>query len=574
MDDHMDNRRGGVCRSAAMSQTRARDLISFSSFQRLIATFLVALCVALAPGQATASPAFAGTYQGTYTGDMPGFDFGTFLVTVDSAGNLTGTGFSQRDSESFSVSGLVDISGSLTFSGLVSTGGTFTGTISSSGVISGTWADPLAMPPETGTFTGNLRVTGDVDPDDDSTVAGAVEAGTAAAFNASLGQRNNFNRRIQAVRGGARGVNVSNLSLSIGGVALSPDMFGTGQTGLGKLASGLAKRFGGTQYASADRDRFGFSNQHAWYDAIDPGAPSGLEAEDENQFSGDQTAQAGDEMLLSSRWGTFVNGNVIIGDRDSSSRSIGFDDITAGVSAGVDYRVLPNLVAGVGAGYSHTDTDFDGGGDSNTNAYYGVLYATADPVENVYVDAVASLGGIDFDTDRRTASGATAESDTDGVQFWGGVTGGYTFVRDAASFGPYVRVNGAVTWIDDFSESGAGVENLLYDDQTVESFSTVLGGRADYAISTEFGVVVPYLRAEYEHEFADSASTDVRFATDPSGTKFRVSGVDVDRDFFNLGGGVSAVFAGSWSAFLDYDGLVGAEDLTRHSITFGVRKEF
>jgi len=46
-----------------------------------------------------------------------------------------------------------------------------------------------------------------------------------------------------------------------------------------------------------------------------------------------------------------------------------------------------------------------------------------------------------------------------------------------------------------------------------------------------------------------------------------------DRNFFNIGVGLSATFRGGVSAFVSYETVLGLENITRHSVTMGVRKE-
>jgi hypothetical protein len=49
---------------------------------------------------------------------------------------------------------------------------------------------------------------------------------------------------------------------------------------------------------------------------------------------------------------------------------------------------------------------------------------------------------------------------------------------------------------------------------------------------------------------------------------------DPDTDYFNLGAGVSAVFAAGRSAFIYYETSAGRDDITEHSIAGGLRFEF
>ena len=103
----------------------------------------------------------------------------------------------------------------------------------------------------------------------------------------------------------------------------------------------------------------------------------------------------------------------------------------------------------------------------------------------------------------------------------------------------------------------------------------VLGGHFSYAISTSRAVLSPQLRFEWEHEFRDgSRDIDSRFVHDPTSTSFRIGTDDPDRDFFNLGIGISATFPGQKSGFLFYETKLGHDDIKHDSLTAGMRFEF
>jgi hypothetical protein len=93
---------------------------------------------------------YAGTYIGTFTGD----DWGTWTVTIDSQGNISGSYYSQQFYHTVSISGSVDSYGNLTMAtGGTSTGADFVGTVDSLGNVQGTWDNPYDD--YSGTFSGS-----------------------------------------------------------------------------------------------------------------------------------------------------------------------------------------------------------------------------------------------------------------------------------------------------------------------------------------------------------------------------------------------------------------------------------
>jgi outer membrane autotransporter protein len=112
--------------------------------------------------------------------------------------------------------------------------------------------------------------------------------------------------------------------------------------------------------------------------------------------------------------------------------------------------------------------------------------------------------------------------------------------------------------------------------QDVDSLTTALGGQVSYAISTALGVLLPQLRVEWEHEFLnDSRTIRATFVEDPTDAQreIQVRTDAPDRDYCNLGAGLSMTFRGGTSAFAYYETVLGLADVTIHNFTLGVRVE-
>jgi outer membrane autotransporter protein len=291
----------------------------------------------------------------------------------------------------------------------------------------------------------------------------------------------------------------------------------------------------------------------------------------------EHSAASGDG-LFGEKFGVFLQGIGAWGDYEAGNDEVDFDTGVWGLLGGADYRFGENLVAGVAAGFSRTDDDFDrSAGDLETDVWSGSLYASWSPGA-WYVDGIFTLSGIDYDLRRRISYPTverTATGDADGWEWAASVGGGYNFQRGGLSFGPHLRVEYVDTRIDSFSEGGAGGLNLVYDDQNVQSLVSDLGLNASYPISTGFGIVTPYARVEWEHEYQDDHRTiGVRFKADPNRTRFSVRTKSPDRDVANLAGGVAVTLAGGFSAFVDVEGVLFSRDWNLVQVTAGGRFAF
>jgi outer membrane autotransporter protein len=267
---------------------------------------------------------------------------------------------------------------------------------------------------------------------------------------------------------------------------------------------------------------------------------------------------------------------------------------------GFDYRLTDSFILGLAFSYQTTDADLDASSGSVDTKSYNLSVYTTYYISAFYMDGIVTYGWNDYDIDRNirysvpesdennqptggtTTVNQTAKGDTDGRQFSFGFGAGYDFNVSGVTFGPFARLNYIRLDIDGYQEEiddeDAGFGWALdVDSQDVESLISVLGGQVSYAISMGFGVLLPQVRFEWQHELADDSRTiTARFVHDPGfpeRTPINYRTDDPDRDFFNVGGGLSATFRGGISAFVYYETVLDLDDVTAHNVVLGVRKE-
>jgi outer membrane autotransporter protein len=116
---------------------------------------------------------------------------------------------------------------------------------------------------------------------------------------------------------------------------------------------------------------------------------------------------------------------------------------------------------------------------------------------------------------------------------------------------------------------------LKFGDQKADSFTTNLGVEVGYTLSTAYGVIKPSIRGEYIHEFLnDNNGVRVQYASDPTGQNFRVIPEDPDRNYGLIGASVTGTMAAGWSAFADFETIVGLSNFDIYTFRAGVRREF
>ncbi len=298
-----------------------------------------------------------------------------------------------------------------------------------------------------------------------------------------------------------------------------------------------------------------------------------------------QGGSAGEQQGIASRWGSFVNATVIVGDKDKTSQETGFDFRANGITAGADYRLSDKLVVGGALGYSGKDSDFKGNaGNLDINNWHLTAYGSYYRSTSFYLDGLIRLGKNNIDTRRRiNLPGDPLQEgvgDTTGQEYAVSLSGGYEYSRNALTFGPYGRLGYIRTSINGYTETASNPGNpgtgsvLTIDNQDVDSITAVLGSQASYAISARNAVYLLQLNGEWEHEFRDnSRAIAAQFAYDPTRTSFNIDSDSPDRNYFNLGLGITAVFANGRSGFLHYESRLGQDNVRQYWINGGIRIE-
>jgi len=279
-------------------------------------------------------------------------------------------------------------------------------------------------------------------------------------------------------------------------------------------------------------------------------------------------------------WGVFVNGDVTIGKQSSvqteSVTQTGFKLTSKGITVGSDYRFDNNSVLGAAVGFLRADTDLNESmGTQDAKGYSFSVYGSYAPVPAAYIDLIFNAGHNTYDSQRRqSTSGDPATSNTSGDQWGVALSFGYNFTRGAVTAVPYARIEYIDAKVNGFTESGAPGEALTVSEQHVTATTISLGGQASYAISTEWGVVIPYGRIEFQH-IAQSSTQDVYAGI--AGTLFPATVVPTlgqDKSFGNFAVGVSGFFAHSISCYFNYEQLFGQETYRQQRYTLGVRYNF
>lgn len=308
-------------------------------------------------------------------------------------------------------------------------------------------------------------------------------------------------------------------------------------------------------------------------------------------LSGEQApAEVGTDF---SRWGFFTAGTIGRGEADPGRVEPGYDYDIEGLTMGLDYRYSDAWIIGGSVGYTRQDTKLPGqAGGLDTTGWSISAYTTYYRADSWYLDGVLTWGRNDYELLRRisytlpTPGGGSSSIDQVAVADSGGDllsiagTFGRDFNRGPWGFGPYGRVLYTRVGFDTISEKtlpglpGSGL-GLRIDSRDLSSLASVIGGKLTYTHSAPWGVLMPHLQLEWEHEFKDDPQAiEARFLHDPTGSAMLVRGDALDTDYLRLGLGMSMVLTKGRSGFFYYERLLGKDGMSQYNLALGYRMEF
>ncbi|MCU7920659.1 MAG: choice-of-anchor D domain-containing protein [Candidatus Thiodiazotropha sp. (ex Epidulcina cf. delphinae)] len=305
--------------------------------------------------------------------------------------------------------------------------------------------------------------------------------------------------------------------------------------------------------------------------------------------SGRGGGASADNPLLASRLGVFITGDISTGSKDETDLESGLDFDTYGLTVGADYRITNQFILGGAVGYIDTEAELErNAGDLDAQGYSLSLYGTYYSEQNYFVDFSATYGKNDFDQQRSIIYqlggldvNQELTADYDGDMFSLFIGSGYDFNRGAWTFGPRADLEYIKSDVDGFTEEtsdptapGGGWATRI--GETDQRWLTLnVGGRASYTHGTDWGVLIPYARLDWLHEFKDDAQIiTAHFVSDPGGNAINIETDDPDRDYLRLRIGTSAQFQNGVVGFIDYGTILAQSDWSVHTISAGLRMEF
>jgi outer membrane autotransporter protein len=262
--------------------------------------------------------------------------------------------------------------------------------------------------------------------------------------------------------------------------------------------------------------------------------------------------------VWASSWGDFVN-------LDSTSAAQGYRFTTFGISAGVDYLVIPNHFAvGLFGGYSHSWINLIPSGSASANTGRGGLLATYFS-QGWWVNAAGWAGGTNYSTSRQALAG-TANGETSGWEASTFGEAGKDFLCGNFSFGPTVAMQYTNVHLNGFGENGSLVPLDIHGDSQ-DSLVTDVGGRAYYTWHEANTTVIPQVKLAWEHEFLYSNLPLTISAPGLDGATTTVYGPNVGHDSMLIDASLSIHPTSRIWLTIGYHGQVARDHYNSNAVT-------
>ena len=277
-------------------------------------------------------------------------------------------------------------------------------------------------------------------------------------------------------------------------------------------------------------------------------------------------------------WGSAVGGvGSVLGNVNASTLTYNL----GGAAAGIDYRVTPNVLLGLGTSFASGTqwTDgFMGRGWSNavSVAAYGSFTQWG-----FYADLLAGYAYANNQAQRqivvpnlqpRQANGSTGAN-----QFLGQAELGYqvaVYAPASATVTPFARLQVMSVNQAAFSEWGANSLSLNVAQQTTNALRSTLGADLGGAIGLANGRSFDMaLRLGWLHEYADVARPITAAFAGAPGASFIVYGATPQRDAAVIGFQAGTGVSDNAQIYLRYDGDIGS-GTDNHALSAGLRLRF
>ncbi|QNN46135.1 IPT/TIG domain-containing protein [Thermomonas brevis] len=248
-------------------------------------------------------------------------------------------------------------------------------------------------------------------------------------------------------------------------------------------------------------------------------------------------------------FGVWTAGSIVLSERDGRQGRSGFDLRSDGVTLGAD-RAFGDFVFGgaLGAGWSDTDFADDRSGQNATQKAF-TAYGLWRGDDHWYVDGLLGWGRLDFDLSRwSTTANALATARRKGDQLFGALSLGYTQQGERMELTGYGRLEASRTTLDAYQESGLGIYDLAYREQSIDDSALALGLEGRWRMRA----IQPYWSLEYRDALRNGTDAAINYVIAPASDDYLLGLRSIANRMWTLGAGFDMQLASGWQMSFQY----------------------
>lgn len=280
------------------------------------------------------------------------------------------------------------------------------------------------------------------------------------------------------------------------------------------------------------------------------------------------------------KWALF--GSVKFGEteHDQTSREAGYDADMTGMMVGLNYRLRSDLDVGAAFDVVQYDVEYNSNAGELDSDVYTLSGYGSWVRDQIGVDLMLGYSSGDIATERTILNTNTltldqVKGDTDSDLYYISAQVQYTFNSGALTSRPYGRIDYISAEVDGYSETGTNPWLMQVSKQELDQFNLSIGVDTTYALSFDWGVMVPGLVVSViSEESKDYSPVGFSLVNDSSNnSQFELKPDSEDSLFYQFDVNSVFVLKGGLSTYLSAQFIAGYDNLSSYQIQCGLNYE-
>ena len=254
---------------------------------------------------------------------------------------------------------------------------------------------------------------------------------------------------------------------------------------------------------------------------------------------------------LIGNWSVWSNGQIIVGNSDSTSVAPALDLNSNYITIGIDRPFREDDLLGIGITYGEDDISVGSSGSGLDSKNVSLNVYSSNLIKKLlHLETQIGVGRMQIDTKRIDNSIVHKGNRVVNMIFGSAKILSKPLIKDNFQLTPYGRLDLAHIKFNEFSESGSSLA-LNFKDQFINRKMLSLGLSIDNEIQLDKFKIKPFLGISYGYDFTDNSIVDMNYAGDTQ--NYRMTLDNVSGDYWNTNLGFEFFRDNNWSISLSYE---------------------